>query len=947
MRLKYQYTLLYTAALGILFSVSTAAEAQIAPTSKRQRATLLQLDSDVVTGRLANGFTYFLRHNETPKNRVLLYLVNKVGSTLENEDQRGLAHFMEHMSFNGTTHFPHNELVNYLQKSGVRFGADINAYTSFDETVYELPLPADNPEILKNGLQIMRDWAQNATLDPIEINKERGVVLEEKRLGKGAKERLQRVYYPIILNNSRYAERVPIGTDEVLNNFEPEALRRFYRDWYRPDLQALIVVGDIDMKSMERAIRERFADLKNPKNETPRQVYTVSLNGKNQFIPLTDKELTSADIQVLYKFPETSVKTTEGFRAQLIQTLFNKMISTRLAELSRQSTVPFISANASIENFIGGLAVYRLDLTAQSPDLEKGFKMLWRENERIKKFGFTQSELDRAKQAYKNQLILSLEEASKTNSATYVNEYLRYFLKGTPAPGIKDEAALADSLLPGISLSDFSLLANQIVMEKDRDVIVSGPERDKAQLPSEDVFETWIKNVNKEQITPYQDQTIAGTLLSEQPKKGAILSKKKDTGLNLTFYTLSNGAKVIVKPTDFKNDEIRLYGFAPGGTSLYSDDDFPSASNANLVPLFGVGNLNINQLKKALSGKQINVQPFINTRTEGINAISTQKDIGNALELLYAYFTEPRKDTLIFKSIIERSLAAISHRSSDPASVYQDTVNAVLGAHSIRNESITPTVLKKVDLDKAYNIYKERFADASGFIFIIVGNTEEDKLEPLLEKYIASLPATYQHQEAKNLHLNIPAGVIERTIYKGSEPKATVNLVFSGHFDYSFENKFRLDALKETLQIRLIERLRENESGVYSPSVRVNTGRFPESRYNLIVSFGCAPQNVDKLIASVNDEIRKLREDGPLTVNLDKYKAESARQMESELKTNSFWIGYLSGQLQNRQPFEQINDYPKMINSITIEGVKNMARKCLSGNNYIKFVLLPEQQTGY
>jgi len=432
--LENEKTMTINFRIKLLVIAVVAPLALSAQTAKRS-AQVLPLDPAVRTGKLPNGFTYYIRHNEEPKNRVTLYLANKVGSILENEDQRGLAHFMEHMSFNGTKHFPKNELVDYLQKSGIRFGADLNAYTSFDETVYQLPLPSDNPELLQGGLQIMRDWAQDATLDPAEINKERGVVLEEKRLGKGASERMRQIYFPVLLNHSRYAERLPIGVDTVLNNFQPAAIKSFYQDWYRPNLQALIVVGDINVDEIEKNIKAKFGDLKNPVKEKPRTAYKVPLTGKNQFISITDKENRATSAEILIKHPEQLVRTAVDYRNLIIRSLFNDMLNDRYQEVTRQADPPYISGGAGISNFLNSLDDYSAHVAAKPGELEKGLKALWRETVRVSRFGFTESELQRAKKNYLNILEFSFKEKDKTPSSRYVNEYLQYFLKGTAAPG--------------------------------------------------------------------------------------------------------------------------------------------------------------------------------------------------------------------------------------------------------------------------------------------------------------------------------------------------------------------------------------------------------------------------------------------------------------------------------------------------------------------------------
>ncbi|OOQ56720.1 M16 family metallopeptidase [Mucilaginibacter pedocola] len=910
-------------------------------TTSLVQAQNIPLDAAVRTGKLPNGFTYYIRHNVEPKNRVVFYLANKVGSVLEADDQRGLAHFMEHMSFNGTAHFPKNELVNYLQKAGVRFGADINAYTGFDETVYQLPLPSD-PEIVKNGLEIMHDWAHGATLETAEIDKERGVVLEEKRLGKGAADRMRTKYFPLILNNSRYASRVPIGTEEVLKNFKPEVIRRFYGDWYRPNLQALIVVGDVDVDQMEKTIKAKFADLKNPANARPRTKYTVPLTGKNQFIAVTDPEMTSTSAQVMIKQPELPLHTDAEYRTSIVRALYNDMLGGRYAELARQADPPYLNGGASIGGFLGGLDAYTISVTAKPGELEKGFKAAWRENDRAKRFGFTATELARAKAGYQNQLESALREKSKTPSSSYVSEYLQYFLHGTAAPGIDYEYKLVSSQLPGITLEELNTLAKTATKTTDRDILLLAPEKDKASLPAEAVFNKWIKEVEAENITAFKDEVSNESLLKKEPVAGTIISQSKDEKLGVTTLMLSNGIKVLLKPTDFKNDEVSFTAFAPGGTSLYSDAEYQSASAANIIPSYGAGNYNTTALSKYLSGKQMSVQLSIGERTQNINGGAVNKDLEGALQLMYAYVTEPRKDSVLFRGMITRSKAGLANRQNDPNSVFQDTISATLGNHSVRRTGPSVAKLDQVNLDRAYAIFKERFANLSGFTFVFVGSIDTVAIKPLLAKYIASLPVNGKTEPAKDLNINIPAGKIEKMVYKGTEQKATVNLVFSGPFDYNFENKLKMDALKETLQIRMLERLREDEGGVYSPGVRMATAKLPQGRFSTTITFGCSPQNVDKLIASALDEVEKIKTTGPSQLNVDKFKAETQRSIELALKTNGFWAGYLGGQLLNNENLHQIDDYIKQVNAITPADIKDAADKYLTGKNFIKLVLLPE-----
>jgi len=903
---------------------------------------VLPLDPAVRYGKLPNGFTYYIRHNEEPKGRVLMYLVNKAGSILEDEDQRGLAHFMEHMNFNGTKHFPHNELVNYLQKIGVRFGADLNAYTSFDETVFELPVPSDKPELVKSGLEVMRDWAQEATLDPGEIDAERGVVLEEKRLGKGAQERMSRQYYPMLLNHSRYAERFPIGLDTVLNNFKRPTIYKFYHDWYRPDLQALIVVGDIDVNQIEKAIRSSFSDLKNPVNERPRPTYTVSLTGKNQFMAVTDKEMPATQMVVYIKSKAQLVKTESDYRRAIDESLINIMLKERLNELGQAADAPFIGGQAGFSGFLGGLNTFAVSVSAKPGELERGFKAAWREIQRAKQFGFTITELDRAKADYLEEMNSELKEKSKLNSVSYVKEYQQNFLQQTAAPGIVYEYNLVKRNLPGINLDGVNYLLKTAIKETDRDVLVLAPDKAKNTLPDEAAFASWIKSVAQETLSPYIDEVSKKPFLITQPSPGKIVSEQKNDQLNVITYTLSNGIKVLVKKTDYKNDEVNFRGFSNGGTSLYPDSVFHSAQAVNTISMYlGAGNYSPSELKKYDAGKKMGVGVSVDARRQLVVAQTTNQDLQAALELTYARITEPRKDTSLFKAEIGKERAVLGNRGNSPEQVFHDTVIAVMTSHKLRDLPLTPEGLDKINLDKAFEVYKERFADESGFTFVFVGSIDTLILKPLLEKYIASLPATYKVVNYKELY-HYPTGVIERIVYKGTEPKATVLMNFTGTFPYGYSNNLKLDALREVLLIRLTERLREQESEVYSPQVSAGASKLGGEYFNFEIGFGCAPQNVNKLIASTLDEINKLKTNGPTQTNLDKYKTEAIRKLETDQQTNSYWENYLIRQLQDKEDLDEVFNYKNAINAITIEDVRQMAEGYLTGKNFIKLILMPE-----
>lgn len=911
---------------------------------KVEKTTALPLDPMVRTGKLANGFTYYIRKNQEPANRVVMYLAVKAGSVLEEDNQQGLAHFMEHMSFNGTKHFPKNELVSYLQKSGVRFGADLNAYTSFEETVYQLPLPTDKPEILENGIQIMRDWAQDASLDPEEIDRERGVILEEKRLRLGVEKRMQDVYFPMVVNNSRYAYRLPIGTEEVLKNFKPETIRKFYQEWYRPGLQALIVVGDINPATIEQKIRQTFADLKEPANARRRTEYSVPLTGKNQFMTVTDREMTGTVAQVIIKHPGFALRTKDDYRAAIVRSLFNRLMSFRFSELANSPSPAFLKASAEITGFLGNASSFSATAVARPGELEKAFKSVWSEVIRVRQHGFTSAELARSKKDYMVMMESMLKEKDKTASDKYVQEYLQLFLREEAAPGIQLEYELVKELLPGISLQDISSLANKYISEQNRDVLILAPDNQKSLLPSESTFKSWLSEVSLTNLVAWKDESKSGPLIPNLPPNGKITSESVNEKLGTQTLFLSNGIKVILKPTDFKNDQVLFTGVSRGGTSLYSDADFQSAANAaGIIASSGLGDFGPADLPKILSGRQVQVKPFIGERNEGISGAATPGDLETALQLVHLYFTAPRKDAAVFANIIDQSKNGLLNRANDPSSVFSDTIAAVLGRYNVRRTGPGTEKLEQINLEKAFSVFKERFANAGDFTFVFTGSFDNTSIRPLIEKYLGSLPSGGPAEEARDLGITTPEGVITKQVFKGNEDKATVRIVLSGSYVYNEKNNVRLSALKEILEFHLLERLREAEGGVYTPSVALSTSKSPRQRFALHVSFGCAPARANDLIAATMDEVRKLGKLGPTDDDLKKFVAEEKSQIETQLRTNNFWQNYLVAKEYEREDPGSIFQINTLLDNLSLTDIQKAASTYLNGKNVISFILLPEK----
>jgi len=925
MLIKYKFLgLLSLAALCLLLACKTQLDTQP-----------LALDPAVRTGKLPNGFTYYIRKNKTPEKRVTMYLAVKAGSIVETDQQRGVAHFVEHMSFNGTKHFPKKELMNYLERSGVRFGADINANTTPDETVYQLPLPSDQPELLANGLQIMRDWAQDANIEAEDVEHERHVILEEKRVRQGLSQRFQEKSIPLYTNGSRYGSRLPIGTEEVLLKVTPEEIRSFYKDWYRPDLQALIVVGDIDADQMEKDIKVKFSDLKNPEKEKERTIYRTELTGKNQYMQFIDPEFGGISVEISMKQKADTVVTAADYRANLLKNLFEQMLAARFRQLPLVGIAPIT----------GGLNSFYVNVTTKPAETEPALKSVWLELRKIEEQGFTQAELDRAKRSYLIKLSDALKEKNKTASDILIKSYLQHFLTGTIAPGIAKDYELTNALLPDIDLKEMNAQMKTYLKNTDRDIIVKSSAANKTFLPTEAAILSWIEDVYAQNLPPFVDDALDLPLLKNEPKPGKITGEEDIKASGLQKITLSNGIKVILKKTDFQNNQILFHGFAEGGASLVSDADYESAiSAANIIAAAGAGNYDALQLGKLMSGKQVQVSPFIADNYQGFNGNTTKEDLPAALELMYAYFTEPRKSEESYQTLIGRSREALANKTNDPNQVFTDTVNFVLGNYHVRRKPQSLERISAINLDKAFKIYQERFADASGFTFFFVGNLDLKAIKPLLEKYLGALPAKRLNEKARDLGINIPPGRIAKTVYSGSTQKASVMLVYSGDFDYNFENTIQMNAIAEALKISLNQRLREQEGGTYTPNVQLKLSKYLKKRFSLIISFDCDPKNVEKLIASAQDEVNKMRGSGPSADNLQKFKASRKVGLQTGATNNGFWLDYLVSQEMNKEPLTEIFDYDAALNKITVKSVQKAAAAFIQDKNYIRLVLMPEKK---
>lgn len=902
----------------------------------------------VKTGTLKNGIKYYILKNVEPKNRMELRLVVNAGSILETDQQLGLAHFMEHMNFNGTKEFPKNQLVDFLQKSGMKFGADLNASTSFDETIYQLQVPTDSAKLFERAFQILADWSHYATLDTTEINNERGIVLEEERARfKNAQGRVQQKLIPLLLNNSRYAERIPIGKVDVLTSFKPEQIIKFYKDWYRPDLMAVVAVGDFDPAQVEALIKEKFSNIPENKGGPKRIKYDIAPSKGTQSALIVDKEIPQSSFQLITKLPREKTKTQADYRTDIAENLFNQMISTRLQEISKKPNPPFVFAAMGYSPFLAGLDAFQVITVPKNADgLEPAIKAVMDEQERLRKFGFTKGELERAKKDYMVSVEKNYKEKDKTKSAAFVNGLIQNYLQESAYTDADFRYEFVKKNLEGITLAEVNAIATKVVREENRIGMVIGSEKDKDKLPSEAKILELI-HYKSADLKPYEDETVATSILEQIPTGTKVVSEKKIEEIGVTELTFGNGIKVALKPTIFKNDQILFSGVSKGGTSLYSDADYYSAELASTaISQGGVGKLSDVQLDKFLAGKVVNVFTYIDELNEGISGNTTPTDLETALQLMYAYVVQPRRDDEVVKSFLknQKELIANSLKTLTPEKVFNDTITTTLYQKNFRRLPTKPEDIDRVNLDRAFEIYKDRFSDLSDFTFVFVGNFEVEKIKLLLEKYIGGLPSTKRVESYKDLHIDKVKGKVEKTVYKGLEDKASVNLQFNGTFNYSDEEKVNLDALAEVLDIKLTEKLREEAAGVYSPSIRASYNKLPSPTYNLTIAFGCSPANAEKLAKIALDEIQKIKTNGPESVDIDKVKAEEKRSVELQVKENSFWNSYLADQYFDGEDLNFINRYSKgMIDKISVESVKKAANQFL-GDNFAKFVLLPEKK---
>jgi zinc protease len=904
----------------------------------------IPLDPSVKMGVLPNGLRYYIQRHPQPAKRAELRLAVNAGGINEDDDQVGMAHLIEHMGFNGTTHFKKNDLIDYLRSVGVRFGADLNAYTSTDETVYMLQIPSDTARILEQGIVVLSDWASGSQFDSTEVANERGVVVEEWRGGQGAFGRMRRKMAPIMYKGSKYATRDVIGTDRSILSATPALLKRFYNDWYRPDLQAVVVVGDIDVANVEALIKKHFSAIPRPNNPRPRVVVDLPDNREPLVAIASDKEAFGTTVQLITKLPRTTVTTVSDYREQMLSNLFSSMLRSRFTEIAQKPDAPFVSAFGFKGSFTRGKDAFTLAAQVKEGGAERAVEALLTEVRRVEQFGFLPSELERAKASSLRSYEQQYADREKAPSGFLVNAYVYHFLEQQPVPGPEYTFRLAQQLFPTVTLQEVNALARRWLTAENRIITVQAPEKAGVKVPTESDILAALDRASKATTVAYTETVSNEPLIARLLPPGKVLGEKTRPEVGITEWTLSNGARVIVKPTDFRADQVLFGAYSLGGRSLLPDADVITAQMAGQIAMSsGAGNLSRTDLTKRLAGKAASVFPSIGETSETVQGQASPKDIETLFQLVYLQFTAPRLDSAAFQAFMNQQRAFLANRGASPEGTFFDTVSVTMASHSPRVRPVTLETLNEVTPDRAYQIFKERFADAGDFTFVFVGSVDVATLKPLVERYIASMPSTGTKESWKDVGARPPTGLVEKVVRKGTEPKALSQVFFTGPIDYTEANQFAMRALIEVMRYKLIQTLREGMSGTYSPGIGGGATKIPRPQYQISINFGSSPENAERLYKAAMAIIDTLKAQGPTQAEVDNVKEQLVRTREVDLKQNAFWISNIMSRGQTGEDVAALlAPYDAMIARLTPAQVQQAARVFFNTSNVARFVLLPE-----
>ncbi|MDO5523761.1 MAG: insulinase family protein [Bacteroidia bacterium] len=925
--------------LAVLMSSTIAMQAQKMPP--------IPVDGKVKIGKLENGLTYYIRENKLPENRANFYIVQKVGSILEEDNQRGLAHFLEHMAFNGSKNFPAGEngknMISYLETIGVKFGANLNAMTGMDETIYNInDVPVTTPGAIENSLLILHDWSNALLLREKEIDKERKVIHEEWRTGQNAQMRVIEKIAPAIFKDSKYAYRLPIGTMDVIDNFEPQVLRDYYHKWYRPDLQGIIVVGDINADDIEQQIKTVFSSIAMPENAAERVYEQIPDNDEPIIAIATDRELPMNNIMIAYKrnqIPNEGKTTMDYLVYNYATQMIEQMLKERFDEMMQKPDVPFAFATTMNGTYFGVGTKDALQVigVAKPGNVETTIATLMREVKRAHDFGFTEGEFERAKANYLSNLEKLYNEREKQQNAFYVNQYVQHFLKNEPIPSIEDNYNTLTQLVPHIPVAAINQMMQQFITDKNRVVVLMGVEKEKDTYPSEAKILEIIRTTDKEELAAYEDNTVTEPLLAALPAKGNIIKEETDAAKGTTVWTLSNGAKVIVKTTDFKQDEILMNGFALGGSTAINDKYIAEVKLMDdMASVGGLGKFSATDLRKNLSGKNAEVKFNVSPFNEQISGKSNVKDLETLMQLIYLNFTGVRKDEAAYQSLAARLKGVLPTLAANPEFVFNDSLMSTMYLNNPRFSIPTVQEIEAANYDTLLELYAARFANAGNFTFTFVGNVLPEQLKPMVEQYIASLPG--KRSDVKVREIPTRKGIYNNHFTLPLEtPKATTAIVYTGDMAYTAENIFLLDVLKQLFQMEFIDKVREEQGGTYGVRVHSEAEKLPKEGFTMQFQFDTDPARRTELVEVMNKVVTNLQQNGPNAEMLNKVKEYMLKQHTDNLKENAYalnntWQYYVHG-------VDLEKDYVKRVNELSAPDVQKFIKQLFGQNNRVEVSL--------
>ena len=892
----------------------------------------LPVDKNVRIGQLDNGLTYYIRHNKLPENRAEFYIAQKVGSILEEPQQRGLAHFLEHMAFNGTKNFPGDDkglgVIPWCETVGIKFGTNLNAYTSIDETVYNISnAPIDRTGVLDSCLLILHDWSNYILLKDDEIDKERGVIREEWRSRNSGMLRVYTDLLPTIYQGDKYADCMPIGSIDVINNFPYKDIRDYYHKWYRPDLQGIVIVGDIDVDTVEAKLKAVFADVQKPVNPAERTYYPVTDNKEPIVAIGTDKEVDDPSIEIYFKQDATpdSEKNNVGYLAsQYMTSMISSMLNARLSELVQSANPPFTRASSYYSDFFVAKTkeAFALSASSKADGIETALKTLLQETERARRFGFTESEYARARANYLQSLESAYNEREKTKHGSYVREYVQNFLNGEPIPGIEAEYAMMNQLAPNIPLQAMNMVMQQLVPDSNQVVIIAGPAKEGLKYPTKEEVINLLKGMKDLDLQAYVDKVSDEPLMKEAPKGGKIISEKEGDIYGSTKLVLSNGVTVYVKKTDFKADEIRMKGTSLGGKSIFPDKDALNfAVMDNVIAVGGLGNFSQVDLTKVLAGKKVSVNAGLGATTENVFGTCSPKDFETMMQLTYLTFTAPRKDAEAFESFKNRMKAQLESAQANPLSSINDSLQKAMYNNHPRVVMMKPEMVDQIDYDRILEMYNDRFKDASDFTFYFVGNIDLETAKPLIAEYLGALPAINRKETFKDTKMSIRKGVYKNEYAKEQQtPTATIVFLYSGKAPYTLKNDILLSFATQVLDMVYTEEVREKEGGTYGVNCFGDLQKYPKEQLLLQIVFQTDPAKKDKLAGIVVDELKKLAAEGPSDVHLQKVKEYMLKKYADNQKENGYWMNNLNDYFY--YGMDMTEGYTDIVNSITAKDIQ-------------------------